>query len=77
MTALGAVAPPGHGTPIGEPGWLLASLDSEWRAHACGRFASRAKVDGTYMFCRQESVLQAARFLSKVDGLSLQVRTRF
>ena len=38
------------------------------------RFASRARVDGTYMFCRQESVLQAARYLSKVDGLSLQAR---
>lgn len=37
------------------------------------RFAASAQIDGTYMFCKQESVLQAARFLSKVDGLSLQV----
>jgi hypothetical protein len=37
------------------------------------RFAADAQMDGTYMFCKQESILQAARFLSKVDGLSLQV----
>jgi hypothetical protein len=30
-------------------------------------------VDGTYMFCKQESVIQAARLLSRVEGLSLQV----
>lgn len=38
------------------------------------RFGAEARVDGTYMFCKQESVIQAARLLSKVDGLSLQVR---
>lgn len=30
-------------------------------------------MEGTYMFCKQESVLQAARLLSKVEKLSLQV----
>ena len=33
-------------------------------------------MDGTYMFCKQESVIQAARLLSKVEGLSLQVRDK-
>ena len=38
------------------------------------RFAEEAQVDGTYMFCRQDSVIQAAKFLSRVNPLSLQVR---
>ena len=38
------------------------------------RFAEEAQVDGTYMFCRQDSVIQAAKFLAKVNPLSLQVR---
>jgi hypothetical protein len=40
----------------------------------CARFGAEARVEGTYMFCRQDSVLQAARYLSRVDGLSLQAR---
>ncbi|BDA46196.1 ATP-dependent RNA helicase SUPV3L1, mitochondrial [Coccomyxa sp. Obi] len=41
------------------------------------RFGAEARVDGTYMFCKQESVIQAARLLAKVDGLSLQERFWF
>ena len=41
------------------------------------RFGAEARVEGTYMFCRQDSVLQAARHLSRVDGLSLQARLAF
>lgn len=37
------------------------------------RFAAEAQIDGTYMFCKQESVIQAAKFLSGVAELSLQV----
>ncbi len=39
----------------------------------CCRFAAEAQIDGTYMFCKQESVIQAAKFLSGVSELSLQV----
>lgn len=37
------------------------------------RFAEDARLEGTYFLCKQESVMRAARLLSCVDDLSLQV----
>ncbi len=48
---------------------------SKWVS--CCRFAAEAQIDGTYMFCKQESVIQAAKFLSSVSELSLQVGQLF
>ena len=36
-------------------------------------FAVDAQLDGTYFFCRQDSLEAAARLLARVEGLSLQV----
>ena len=37
------------------------------------QFAADAQLDGTYFFCRQDSMAAAARLLARVEGLSLQV----
>lgn len=37
------------------------------------KFAEDARLEGTYFLCRQDSVMRAARLLSRVEGLSLQV----
>ncbi|KAK9815173.1 hypothetical protein WJX73_009704 [Symbiochloris irregularis] len=42
-----------------------------------GKFAEDARLEGTYFLCKQDSVMRAARLLSRVEGLSLQDRFLF
>ena len=48
------------------------SLQSDFQ-EVLKHFAQEARLDGTYFFCRQEGMEMAAKLLSKVEGLSLQV----
>ena len=39
------------------------------------RFGQEARLDGTYFFCRQESLLTIAKLIQHLPNLSLKVRS--
>ncbi|KAL0019761.1 hypothetical protein WJX79_003104 [Trebouxia sp. C0005] len=56
---------------------LAGQVPDDSFADLLRRFSNEAKLEGTFFFCRQDSVMQIAKLLENVDNLSLEDRFDF